>query len=102
MQSKPTQAKEQHPPAQMVGGMRVRGHPPRRSSLRGESTNNNNEEDEGMEHARDMEQNRATQERQAYQMYAHGAARDLHVPKNPGTNVRLKASQGVQERSQNH
>ncbi|KAG0165183.1 hypothetical protein DFQ28_009192 [Apophysomyces sp. BC1034] len=100
-QAKANAGLDQHRPAQMVGGMRVKGSHHRRESVKGEESAMNNEEedtDQGM----DMDTNKATQQQQAYNMHAHGASRQPHIPKNPGTNVNNRSSQGVQERSMNH
>ncbi|KAI7898501.1 uncharacterized protein BX663DRAFT_524989 [Cokeromyces recurvatus] len=101
------------PPAQVVGGMRVKQTDPRRIPLKEQTKDTVNDEqnedeqqvlDQEEEFIKDQERmrQRALQERQARDMQSHTASRQANVNANPGTHVSQTIRQGIQPRSLNH
>ncbi|KAI9487258.1 MAG: hypothetical protein EXX96DRAFT_517890 [Benjaminiella poitrasii] len=85
------------PPAQMVGGMRVKQPDPHRTHLK-----EKREESSKMMEEQERLRQRELQERQARDMQNHTASRQAFTTGNPGTHITQKINPATQPRSLNH
>ncbi|KAI8388407.1 uncharacterized protein BYT42DRAFT_559967 [Radiomyces spectabilis] len=103
MPNQKNDALNEHSPAQMVGGMRVKqaNHVPLKHDTKHEQESDS--KDMVSEEEAEKMRQKALLERQEREMAAEKASRDANISKNAGNNVNKTIhSMPIQPRSQNH
>ncbi|KAI8080040.1 uncharacterized protein BX664DRAFT_362158 [Halteromyces radiatus] len=100
-------ALNEHAPAQMVGGMRVKQANHRRTSLSEAKKAASAEEDiesseEDQQQMEEMEKRKQEQIRQENAMRSHQASRDMNISRNAGSHVKARIDPSFQPRDLNH